>query len=264
MTPDAWIERVIDRHTRTLTRPEFLKAVRALSARYVEQRASLRERSPLDSAGKRAAFAGFYAPLHFLTSRQIFASLELRHRQIETIVDLGCGTGVAGSAWALASDTPARVVAVDLNKWALDEACWNFDALGIRARTTRGNLVESLEELASSAQLARHSAKRDDGARAGVVLGWSLNELGDADRARAIELIMAVAARHVPIAVIEPIATRAVPWWRPFAGRVVGAGGRIDEWKFDTPLPPALADLDEAAGFRRGSLSARSAVFGVS
>ena len=261
MTPDVWIDRVIDRHTRAMTRPEFLKAVRALSARYVEQRAALSDRSPLDSAGKRAAFAGFYAPLHFLAARQIIAALELGHR-IETIVDLGCGTGVAGAAWALACDTPARVVAVDLNRWALDEARWNLDALGVRGRTTRGNLVASLEELASRSQPARHSAKRDGGS--GVVLGWSLNELAESDRTRAIELIVSVAARGVPIVVIEPIATRLVPWWPAFASRAASVGGQCDEWKFDTALPPALADLDEAAGFRRESLSARSCVLGVS
>jgi len=253
MTPEVWIDRVIERHTATMTRPEFLKAVRALSVRYVEQRSTLREKSPLDSAGKRAAFAGFYAPLHFLTVRQIVASLELRRRQIKTIVDLGCGTGVAGAAWALACDGPARVAAVDLNKWALNEARWNLDALGVRARTTRGNLIESLEELASRPQPG-----------SGVILGWSLNELADADRTRAIDLILSVAKRDVPVAVIEPIATRLVPWWRALAGRAAAAGARVDEWKFDPGLPPALADLDEAAGFRRESLSARSAVFGVS
>ena len=261
MTPEVWIDRVIERHTRTMTRPEFLKAVRALSVRYVEQRSALRDKSPLDSAGKRAAFAGFYAPLHFLTVQQIVASLELGRRQIETIVDLGCGTGVAGAAWALAPENPARVMAVDLNKWALDEARWNLDALGVRARTSHGNLVESLQQLNSTTPRARHRSNRDG---EGVILGWSLNELGDADRTRAIDLILAVAAHGVTIVVVEPIATRLVSWWRSFAGRAAGAGARIDEWKFDTPLPPALADLDEAAGFRRESLSARSAVFGVS
>jgi hypothetical protein len=253
MTPEVWIDRVIDRHTRTMTRPEFLKAVRALSARYVEQRAALRDRSPLDSAGKRAAFAGFYAPLHFLTVRQIVARLQLERRRIETIVDLGCGTGVVGAAWALACEPPARVVAVDLNRWALDEARWNLDALGVRAKTTRGNLVESLEGLAARPRPGW-----------GVSLGWSLNELADRDRARAIDLILSVAGRGVTVAVIEPIATRLVPWWRAFAGRAAAAGARIDEWKFDSLLPPSLGDLDEAAGFRRESLSARSAVFGVS
>src|SRR6188474_2387600 len=121
MTPDAWIDRVIERHTQSMTRPEFLKAVRALSARYVEQRATLRDRSPLDSAGKRAAFAGFYAPLHFVTVRQIIQTTGLGRRDVETIMDLGCGTGVGGAAWALAYDPPARVVGVDLNTWVLDE-----------------------------------------------------------------------------------------------------------------------------------------------
>jgi SAM-dependent methyltransferase len=253
MTPDVWIDRVIERHTQSMTRPEFLKAVRALSARYVEQRAALRDRSPLDSAGKRAAFAGFYAPLHFLTVRQIVQSVGLGQRPVETIVDLGCGTGVVGAAWALAYGTFTRVVGVDLNTWVLDEARWNFQTLGVRARTSRGNLVAALEELV---------AKPD--ARSGVILGWSLNELGDSDRARAIDLLVSLSARATPVAVIEPIATRLVPWWPAFAGRVTKAGGRVDEWKFEAALPPALADLDEAAGFQRESLSARSAVFGVS
>ena len=253
MTSGDWIERVIERHTRSMTRPEFLKAVRALSARYVEQRAALRDRSPLDSAGKRAAFAGFYAPLHFLTVQQIVAGVGLGRREIETIVDLGCGTGVSGAAWALACDNRPRIAGVDLNTWALDEARWNFDALGLRGRTRRGNLVAALEELVS---------RRDP--RASVALGWSMNELSEPDRARAIDLIISIARRAIPVAVIEPIATRLVPWWPAFAGRVASAGGRVDEWKFDTPLPPPLADLDEAAGFQRESLSARSAVLGVS
>jgi hypothetical protein len=253
MTPDAWIERVIERHTRSMTRPEFLKAVRALSARYVEQRAALRDRSPLDSAGKRAAFAGFYAPLHFLTVRQIIASVGLGRRRIDTIVDLGCGTGVSGAAWAVACDTPPLVVGIDLNKWAIGEARWNLDTLGLRIRTKRGNLVGALEELVSKPE-----------PRLAAMLGWSLNELSDPDRARAIDLIISMAARAIPVAVIEPIATRIVPWWPAFGARVEKAGGRVDEWKFAAPLPAALADLDEAAGFQRESLSARSAVLGVS
>jgi SAM-dependent methyltransferase len=253
MTSDAWLERVIDRHTQSMTRPEFLKAVRALSARYVEQRAALRDRSPLDSAGKRAAFAGFYAPLHFLTVRQIVGNVGFGRRRIDTIVDLGCGTGVSGAAWALACDTVPRVTGIDVNKWALDEARWNLDALGIRARTKRGHLVAALEDLDSRPE-----------PRQGVIAGWSLNELSDPDRVRAIDLILSLSARAIPVAVIEPIATRIVPWWPAFAGRVTSAGGRIDEWKFDAPLPAPLADLDEAAGFQRESLSARSAVMGVS
>ena len=56
---DAWVEALQVRHRANLTTPEFLKAVRALSARYVERRAELPDRSPIDSAGKRSAFAAF-------------------------------------------------------------------------------------------------------------------------------------------------------------------------------------------------------------
>jgi hypothetical protein len=45
------------KNLRALSMPELTRAIRALSARYVESRAQLPDRSPLDSAGKRAAFA---------------------------------------------------------------------------------------------------------------------------------------------------------------------------------------------------------------
>ncbi len=90
-----------------MTRSEFLKAIRALSARYVERRGVLADRSPIDSAGKRAAFAGFYAPLHFLTVRAVVASpgrpaagnhidrgCRLRHGRGRR----GLGAGVRGAA----------------------------------------------------------------------------------------------------------------------------------------------------------------------
>src|SRR5262245_7039463 len=61
----AWLDALVARHTANLSPPQFFKAIRALSARYVESRGRLPDRSPVDSAGKRAAFAAFYAPLHF-------------------------------------------------------------------------------------------------------------------------------------------------------------------------------------------------------
>ena len=93
---------------RTSRPPKFLKAVRALSARYVERRAGLADRSPLDSAGKRAAFAAYYAPLHFLTTREVVrASGAASADSIDRILDLGCGTGAASAAWAL-EQSPVR------------------------------------------------------------------------------------------------------------------------------------------------------------
>ncbi len=244
--PASWIDRVIARHTAAMTRPEFLKAVRALSARYVEQRASLPHRSPIDSAGKRAAFAGFYAPLHFLAVQAILRGLGAT-ASLRTIVDLGCGTGVAGAAWALESG--ASVTGVDLNAWALEEARWNWTALSVHGTTRRGDLVAAL-----------HSVPDD----AAIVCGWSLNELDKAARSRAVGALLARGRTGGPILIVEPIATRAVPWWEEFAGRAAREGARLDEWRLNLGLPPVLAELDEAAGFRRDSFNARSAAFGVS
>ena len=160
MTVDAWLESLPARHARDMTRPEFLKAIRALSARYVEGHGKLPDRSPLDSAGKRAAFAGFYAPIHFLTARAILAELGVALGPIRTIADLGCGTGVTGAAWALAADTQPAITGVDLNTWVLDDARENWRALGLRGRATRGDFVEELERMSTAAERPRAVAVR--------------------------------------------------------------------------------------------------------
>ena len=59
-------------------------------------------RGALDSAGKRAAFALFYAPLHFIAVTEVIRALATSREAPATILDLGCGTGAAGAAWALA------------------------------------------------------------------------------------------------------------------------------------------------------------------
>ena len=65
--------------------------------------------SPLDTAGKRAAFALFYGPLHFLTVQAIVIALGAHARPLQMIADLGCGTGVGGAAWALACARPPSI-----------------------------------------------------------------------------------------------------------------------------------------------------------
>jgi predicted O-methyltransferase YrrM len=256
---DEWMAAVIERHTASLTRPEFLKSIRALSARYVEQRSSLVERSVLDTAGKRAAFAAFYAPLHFLTMREIVQQLGVAAtasrpgQQIDTIVDLGCGTGVAGAALALAFPKPPRLEGVDLHPWAVDETRWTWRTLGLSGSARRGPLEQRLATLAGSRTALDTTA---------IVCGWSLNELPSPKRTLAIDALMNLAARGASVLIVEPVARRLVPWWDAFATRAVAAGGRSDEWRFPPALPPALADLDEAAGFDREALSARSVSWG--
>lgn len=248
---DRWTSALVERHLANLTRPEFLKAVRALSARYVERRDALPDRSPLDTAGKRAAFAAFYAPLHFLTVREILRALRGSLLPVDEVLDLGCGTGVAGAAWALEGDGAARVTGVDRHAWALAEARWNWRAMDLGGRAVRGDLARALQARGRAPVKARHD-------RLAVVLAWSLNELEATARASVQQSLRDLADRGAHVLVVEPIARRSAPWWDDWARRVAAAGGRADEWRFDPVLPPALAALDAEAGFLRDAITARS------
>lgn len=264
---DRVMQALLDRHASALRRTELLKAIRALSARYVERRAELPGRSALDSDGKRAAFAVFYAPLHLITTREIVHHLGLDSTSVRRVIDLGCGTGAAGAgvAAALATagfagrteprSTTARealnLTGVDAHPWAVAEANWTWRTIGLNGRATRGDLVRAAQDLARSAR--PHSL--DDTV---IVLGWSVNELDAASRARLLPLLLDLHRADAAVLVVEPIARTAVPWWDDWAGAIVAAGGRADEWRFPAALPKALADLDEAAGFRRDTLTGRT------
>jgi SAM-dependent methyltransferase len=250
MSPEVWLRALIDRHTSAYSRPEFLKAVRALSSRYVEDRARLGTRSPLDSAGKRAAFAGFYAPLHFLAVRAIVAALPAAPG-LSRLLDLGCGTGVAGIAWATTVGVPAAITGIDHSAWALDEMRWNCHGLGLPCRTQRGSFVDALERDFAPGRRAPLDTT-------GIVCAWSVNELTSDERNRVRASLFAAHARGASVLIIEPMATSAVPWWDTWRAPVLAAGGRADEWRFEPDLPAELAELDEAAGFRRDHLTARS------
>src|SRR6188508_3277395 len=103
---EVWLAALDERHLANLTQSEVTRALRALSSCYVERREKLASGGPLDSAGKRAAFALFYAPLHFMVTREIVRALP-GVGETERLLDLGCGTGSAGGACALEVD--ARV-----------------------------------------------------------------------------------------------------------------------------------------------------------
>src|SRR5262245_47178738 len=109
LTPDTgtWLQALEARHLADFRLVEVTRALRALSSAYVERRQAIARGGALDSAGKRAAFALFYGPLHFLAVRHIVRSLDARPRG--DILDLGCGTGTAGAAWALEHDPPSRL-----------------------------------------------------------------------------------------------------------------------------------------------------------
>jgi hypothetical protein len=250
MTADEWVDALQARHRSAFTSTEFLKAVRALSARYVERRSSIREKSPLDSAGKRAAFAAFYAPLHFFTARQVVRQLPARATPPEVIVDLGCGTGIVSAAWALELASRPRLTGIDAHPWALTETAWNWRQLGLHGEQQRAELVRAAERLLTRSKTPLSAVS--------VVAGWSVNELSDGAREQLLPVFIELASRGAHIVIIEPLARSAVPWWRAWELAFVSSGGQSDEWRFDAVLPPTLAGISEAAGFRREELTARS------
>lgn len=245
----AWVEALIERHGSALTRSELLRAIRALSTRYVQRRASLASRSPIDSAGKKAAFAVFYAPLHFFTVQGILDRLGAEGRSVARVLDLGCGTGVASAAWALAEKGRPVITGVDRERWLLDEAVWNWRHLGLVGRTIQTDLTR----LRGPAARAIHA-----GPASGIVLGWAVNELPADGRAALLTQLREAVRQGASLLVVEPLARSAVPWWDDWVRACQALGGRADEWRLDLQLPSALAALDDEAGFDRQMIGARS------
>ena len=244
----SWLAALEHRHLANLTRQEFTRAVRALSARYVERRQQLPDRSPLDSAGKRAAFALFYAPLHFVTTQAALAHLGVR-TDLHTIVDLGCGTGVCSAAWALLHEAPVSVSGVDAHPWALEEARWNWRTMGLHGHAVRGDLVET----------ARRLSRQPDAAlqRTGLIAGWAINELDSTARAGLLEIVDTLLARGAALVILEPLARGVTPWWDDWAARLAQHGVHAGDVKFDVALPAPLAGFSTAAGFRKQELGVR-------
>src|SRR5213593_4895488 len=134
---DRWVQGLEARHLAELTFQELSRSVRALSSTYVERRRGLGSGTALAGAGKRAAFALFYGPLHYLLVREIVRAIPDAPSATATLVDLGCGTGAAGAGWATSCSAPPRVVGIDRHRWALAEAAWTYRAFGLGARTRR-------------------------------------------------------------------------------------------------------------------------------
>src|SRR5882757_266667 len=139
----SWMAGIEARHLADLTFPEVSRALRALSSTYVERRGRIGAGAALAGAGKRAAFALFYGPLHYLLVRAIVAALPGADRVGGTLVDLGCGTGAAGAAWAAACERQQRpsILGVDRHPWAVQEASAAYRELGLSGRARVGDIV---------------------------------------------------------------------------------------------------------------------------
>ena len=258
MAVAEWLTALEERHLADLRVPEVTRALRALSATYVERRsagrnpATRRVAETLDTAGKRAAFALFYAPLHFVVVSAVIDALKAGAPPPTSIVDLGCGTGVAGAAWALAAGGAPAVTGLDRHPWAVAEARWTYGLLGVRGRARQADL--SRPDTGSLPRIDPRSA---------VVAAYTLNELPDLGRDRIAGHLLDAAARGAAVLIIEPISRRVTPWWDAAASRVLAAGGRADEWKFELARPPLVERFDRAAGLDHRVTGCRSFYFSL-
>lgn len=236
-----WVAALEARHLADLRVQEVTRALRALSSAYVGRRREAVHRT-LDSAGKRAAFALFYAPLHFLATHLVVSALGADTPAPRAILDIGCGTGAAGAAWAVAASGTPSVTGIDRHPWAVDEAKRTYRDLGVTGRARQG-------DVARLPLMPQGTA---------IVAAYVLNELPDAVREPLEDRLIDAAGRGVPVLIVEPISRSVSPWWDATASRMVAAGGRADEWRFPVDLPPFLRLLDKAAGLDHRELTVRS------
>jgi methyltransferase family protein len=238
----AWIAALEARHLADLTFPEVSRALRALSSAYVERRARLADGAALSGAGKRAAFALFYGPLHHLLIRHIVRELPAARECLPMVIDLGCGTGASGSAWADACRARPRVVGIDRHPWALGEASATYRSFGLTAQTRQGDVA--------TGQLPKGPAC--------ILAAFTVNELPDDARDGMLRRLLERASQGDRVLVVEPIARFVARWWSGWRQAFEQAGGRADEWRFRAELPAIVKKLDRAAGLDHREITGRS------
>lgn len=239
---EGWYAALQARHMSDLTFQEVRRGLQALSSLYVERRRRLASGGALEGAGKRAAFALFYGPMHFAVTREIVRELRAARPVPREILDLGCGTGAAGAAWAIEAKRAPELSGVDRNSWAVDEAIWTMRYFGLRGQAKRGELDH----------------QPLPGRDAAILAAFTINELESEARDRLLARLFDAAGRGASLLIIEPIARRAFPWWETWAAAFKAAGGREDSWRFPGALPEAWQLLDRAAGLDHRELVARS------
>lgn len=290
---DRWIAALEARQLADLTFQEVSRSLRALSSTYVERRTKLSEGAALVGHGKRAAFALFYGPLHYLLVGEVVRALGAPFTHVQSVLDLGCGTGASGAGWVTACAGQPSLTGIDRHPWAIDEARKTCADLSIRGTlrvddlTRVGTHGQSLEERpggrrggrsgsaqagpphgraakAGSSQGSRSSTvggrpQPNPATGRGVLLAFAVNEIADAAaRDRVRDRLLAHGASGGRVIVIEPLAGFVAPWWQSWASAFEAAGGRADEWKFRVPLPAIVEKLDRAAGLNHRELKARS------
>ena len=189
--------------------PELTRALRALSSCYVEPltlrlgagprqrrqsarrlRSSTRRCTSSPSIGSRASCCA-----------QDDEQASEGSRASRITLDLGCGTGAAGAAWALATGA-GRVEGYDINPWAAREARWSYDAMGLQGSTHRvpidpGPLAEGAGRHDCGVRPATSSLTRrarPSGQRCSRPLRWTSGVDRRTDRQRRGPLVDRLAA----------------------------------------------------------------------
>jgi SAM-dependent methyltransferase len=237
-----WIAALEAKHFAELTFREVSRALRALSSTYVERRQKIAQGAALSGAGKRAAFALFYGPLHHLLVRHIAANLPGAMKCASPLLDLGCGTGASGAAWASACAPAPRVIGIDRHPWALAEAAATYRSFGISATVRQGDIATATLPKPPTAMLA----------------AFTVNELADPARDALLPRLLERARQHDRILIVEPLAGFVAPWWQKWRAAFEAAGGRADEWRLKAELPPIVEKLDRAAGLNHREITGRS------
>jgi hypothetical protein len=236
-----WLADLEARHLRDMTTSEVARALRALSSTYVERRARLSDRGAFDTTGKRAAYALYYAPRRFLTVAHVLAAVGAPATPLH-VVDLGCGTGAAGAAWAVHAGAGSTVLGVDVHPWALEETRATWRDFGLQGQTRR-------LAVSAAAALWKDGKSRGDTPRAtGIMLSYVVNELGGDERAALLTALMEAARHGTRVFVMEPLSRRTSPWWNGWVDSFVAAGGRADEWRVRIDPPPITLALGVATG----------------
>ena len=235
---DNWIEKAFARWMGELTHQEVTRALKALTQDYVQRRTRLRGKA-LAGRGKQAAFALYYAPRHFVIVREVLKALDAPQSAL-SVIDLGCGSGVAGAAWSL--HCGGNVVGVELDPEILREAAFTFKDLGVRGGGVRCHLENY----------------RWPKAPVAIVAAFTINELDDKVREVVWHELEKQIKGGSTVLIIEPLATRIAPWWQEWAKRFTELGGRANEWHFEVKLPDPVRLLGKSAGLKPDKLGART------
>lgn len=270
---EAWLSALETRQMADLTFQEVSRSLRALSSTYVERRAALAKGGAMSGAGKRAAFALFYAPLHYLLINRIVRELGRPFTEVGSILDLGCGTGASGAGWARACNRTARVTGVDRHPWAVEEARRTLSVLGVAGTARVDDLTRvpivgtaSVERQRSRAHAhgrdAALAADRTSHRGQGLLLAFAVNEIDDvAQRDGLRDRLVSYAAAGGRVLIVEPLAGFVAPWWGTWQRAFEAAGGQAHEWRFEVKLPAIVEKLDRAAGLNHRELKARTLSF---